>query len=157
MFREKVITALSEISNLGLANFKYVGYTQEIPKKPFYPQYLRSNYVVIALIDRWQSNIFPGHDALAAATFFRLHSGHAAHSIGVVVIDRLAYMALSDRDRDVRSRMTVIRHELGHIAGFGHDSAATVMSAHALSLFHPFGELPWPRASGNSIVVRCVT
>ena len=143
-FREKVITALTEISSLGLANFKYAGYTEEIPKTPFYPRYPQTNYVVIALIDRWQSNIFPNNDALAAATSFRTRYEHSKFHVGVIVIDRAALAALSSRDSAVRSQFTVIRHELGHIAGFGHDLATSVMNAHALNFVSPFGKLPWP-------------
>ena len=155
IFREKVIKALVEISDLGLANFKYAGYTQEIPKTPFYPRYPHTNYVVIALIDRWQSNIFPSNDALAAATSFRTRVHENVFRVGVVIIDRAALAALSLRDSANRSQMTVIRHELGHIAGFSHDSAASVMNAHALSFIRPLGQLPWPHPTKGSTKTIC--
>lgn len=155
IFREKVIKALVEISNLGLANFKYAGYTEEIPKTPFHPRFPQTNYVVIALIDRLQSNIFPSNNALAAATSFRTLDKTREFHVGVIVVDKAAFAALSPINSSVRGQMTVIRHELGHIAGFGHDSAPTVMNEHALSLFHPIVRLPWPSVVDGSTPTFC--
>lgn len=154
-FREKVKTALHEINKFSKAKFYYSGYTEEIPKTPFHPRYPQTNYVVIALIDRLQSNIFPSNNALAAATSFRTLDKTREFHVGVIVVDKAAFAALSPINSSVRGQMTVIRHELGHIAGFGHDSAPTVMNEHALSLFHPIVRLPWLSVVDGSTQTFC--
>lgn len=150
-FLKKVEVVLKEISNISKTRYSYAGYTSEIPTTPFYPKWPQKDYVVIALIDRWQSNIFPSNSALAATTSFKSSFGVTDFHASVVVVDRAAFNALSNTNGRVRSKMTVVRHELGHVAGFGHDPAVTIMNANALNLYWPIRKLQWPTSINHRL------
>lgn len=157
IFAEKLVDALKDVSRHVNTNFYFAGYTQELPQSSHRPEHHNKNYVVVALIERRQSDIFPSPEALAAATYFTTKSGNASYKLGVVVIDKAAFGALSKQDWKVRSQLTVLRHELGHIAGFAHSSGDDVMRADVLNSFIGIGQLPLPMVSlsERDQVARC--
>ena len=117
--------AFAEIAGLSGTKFTINGYTAEMPTTPFFPKYRDREYLIVALIDRAGSNIFPSKDALAATTYFTSIFEGRRKRIGVIVIDRLAYESFDNDLFKTRSKLTILRHELGHVIGFSHSKGMT--------------------------------
>lgn len=124
-----------------------------MPANPFFPKYHDREYLVVALIDREESNIFPSPDAVAATTYFTSISEGRRNRIGVIVIDRLAYESFDNDLFKTRSKLTILRHELGHVIGFSHSKGLNLMNARVLAAPISLLQTSWPKVA--SIPSRC--
>ena len=124
-----------------------------MPTTPFFPKYRDREYLIVALIDRAGSNIFPSKDALAATTFFTSIFEGRRKRIGVIVIDRLAYESFDNDLFKTRSKLTILRHELGHVIGYSHSKGMNLMNARVLAIPLNLLQTSWPKVA--SIPSRC--
>jgi hypothetical protein len=148
-FRNNVRSALQEVGALSGRPFKIAGYTTEMPTTPFSPRFRDRDYLIIALIDRAQSNIFPSANAVAATTYFTIRWPETKR-IGAIVIDKLAYESFEDKLFAVRSKQTILRHELGHVIGFSHSDDWNLMNANVLEFPASLLQNRWPKYSRNA-------
>ena len=148
-FKSDLSRTLREVSNMSRTKFIIHGYTTELPKAPFFPRYTNLDYLIVALIARAESNIFPAPDAVAATTYFTSHTLQN-RKIGVVVIDKFAYNSFEDDPLKVRSKMTILRHELGHVVGFGHSKEWNLMNAKVLGFPGSLFQEKWPKTKVTS-------